>query len=102
MPKTDAARTARATEINGAPIDRFTLAHVAVGAVYGMVGLKFPTVAFMAIGWELIERPLKRSAPGVFPNATQDTAPNAILDAGATMAGWYIGRAIQRGRVSWR
>ncbi len=84
--------TARRGFINGNPIDRFTLAHAAVGGVYGWFGLPWSAVVALAIGWELLERPIKDAVPELFPHPSQDTAENALLDAAAVIGGWWLVR----------
>jgi hypothetical protein len=77
--------------INRAPFDRFTLAHLAGGYLMARAGLSFQAAAALAIGWELVERPLKSSASALFPNPVQDSAPNALVDIGAVLVGHIIG-----------
>lgn len=76
--------------INRTPIDRFTLAHFALGFVLGRTGASFAATVALAIAWEVVERPLKSSAPALFPNPRQDSAPNALVDIGAAMVGFTI------------
>ena len=83
---------ARADEINGAPIDRFTTVHGAFGFLMGAVGLSFGTAATVAIAWEFLERDLKRRWPDVFPHPSQDTPTNAAVDCVAALLGWAAGR----------
>lgn len=82
--------TAKPGEINGDALDRFTLLHFGAGAALGAVGAPWWAVVTVAIGWELLERPLKRKAPELFPHSSQDTVPNAVVepirDAGALIA----------------
>ena len=78
---------AKPGEINGDAVDRFTLAHLAAGAVLGGLRVPLLIVVAVALGWELVERPLKRNYPKAFPHASQDTAQNAIVDAAAVIAG---------------
>lgn len=77
-------------------VDRFTLAHAGVGAVYGLLGFGWAPVVALAIGWELLERPLKNALPGAFPHATQDTAANALMDAAAVITAWWVVRRVRR------
>ena len=84
----DAYRAAEPGEINHAVVDRFTIAHFAVGVLMGAGRMPWWGALAIAVGWELVERPLKRSAPQIFPHATQDTVQNAVGDAVAMMAGW--------------
>lgn len=88
--------TATPGAINGDPVDRFTLAHAGVGFGYGLLKLPFVATVVLAIGWELLERPLKDRFPAMFPHASQDTAPNALLDSAAVLGGWALGRSLRR------
>lgn len=89
-------RTARNNEVNFHIVDRFTLVHFGVGVVLGLIGFKWWAAAGTAIGWEVIERPLKRTIPQIFPHSTQDTFANAAGDATAMVVGWGIVRAMKR------
>jgi hypothetical protein len=81
--------------INQAGIDRFTAGHAAIGALLGAAGVRAELAAITAIGWELAESPLKARFPQIFPHASPDSAQNALLDVGAWMLGYMIGRALQ-------
>lgn len=87
--------TAKPGEINGDAFDRFTLAHFGAGAVLGLLGAPWWMVIAGALGWELLERPLKRNVPEMFPHSSQDTAQNAIVDAGAVIAGAALVKALR-------
>jgi hypothetical protein len=78
--------------INQAPADRFTLAHLVLGFVAGELGASPLQAVAVAVGWELVETPLKRAAPAVFPHASADTLANATVDALAFMAGYLLSR----------
>lgn len=88
-----AQRTARPGEINGDPLDRYTIGHFAAGVLLGLGRVPLGWTIVLAIGWELVERPLKDAYPGLFPHASQDTFANAALDATAVVAGWGTMRA---------
>jgi hypothetical protein len=77
---------------NEAAVDRFTLAHLALGYGLGRIGVSFPISAAIALGWELLERPLKERSPNLFPNPSQDSSPNALMDVGAVLLGHIIAR----------
>ncbi len=81
--------------INKAPVDRFTLAHGGVGAVYGLVRFPWWVALTLGVGWELVEIELKKRIPIIFPYASQDTLPNATIDVIAVMIGWAVGRKIR-------
>ena len=84
------ARAALPGEINYEPIDRFTAAHAAVGFVMGAARVPMPLVITAAVGWEIIERPLKRAHSSLFPSQTQDSFQNATVDALAMILGRYL------------
>lgn len=88
-------RQAAPGEINGDPVDRFTLVHGGAGALLGAIGAPWWLTLGVAIGWELIENPLKDAVPEAFPHASHDTVPNAIFDSLAMMAGWSAAAAIR-------
>jgi hypothetical protein len=77
--------------VNHAFADRFTLAHAAIGAVYGLA-LPLLGALGLALLWELVENPLKRVLPRVFPHPTKDTLRNAVGDVLAVMSGWAAAR----------
>lgn len=81
-------RPAKPGEINYPVFDRFTLAHLAIGVFYGLLGLNAWVSLILAVLWEIIENPLKYYFPQVFPNATADSARNSISDTVAVMSGW--------------
>jgi len=81
-------RTAYPGEINYPPLDRFTAAHYAVGVILGAARVPWWGALIFAVGWEIIERPIKRAAPRLFPHGTQDTVPNMICDALAMVGGY--------------
>lgn len=74
-------------------VDRWTSGHAAMGVLYGSV-TKMPwwLVLGLAIGWEVIENPLKDRYPDFFPDAKHDSIPNAIGDTAAVMFGFLVGR----------
>lgn len=78
--------------INQRPVDRFTLAHLVGGFIAGELGAPPAVAVAVAVGWELLERPLKRAAPGAFPNPSQDSLSNAAVDAAAFLGGYLLSR----------
>jgi hypothetical protein len=87
-------RKARPGEVNHPPVDRFTLAHAAIGAAYALLGLGLLPVVALALAWELVENPLKAWLPKLFPHATADTLPNSIGDTAAVLLGWTLARTL--------
>ena len=81
---------AKPGEVNYDLFDRFTFAHLCVGIAYGVLHLPFGWVALLAIGWEVIENPLKAYLPFAFPNATADTWRNSVGDSAAVLVGWIL------------
>ncbi len=88
-------RPARPGEVDYHAVDKFTIAHYAAGLLTGAARVPWWGALLMAVGWEIVERPLKRSMPGIFPSkGTQDTWPNMIGDVAAMMAGYTTWRII--------
>lgn len=85
---------------NHAVVDRYTIAHLGVGLVYGALGLSFLPALGLAVGWEIAERPLKERVPAIFPQASQDSWPNMIGDIAAVMLGWAALRYLNFLRAS--
>jgi hypothetical protein len=81
---------AKPGEVNHAFVDRFTLVHASIGALYALAGLSAVSACVLALGWELLENPLKAYLPRLFPNATRDTLRNAVGDVLALMCGWTL------------
>ncbi len=78
--------------MNYAFVDRFTLVHAAIGGVYALLGFGALLAFVLAVGWELVENPLKAHVPALFPNATRDTLRNATGDVIALLCGWALVR----------
>jgi hypothetical protein len=78
---------------NQSPVDGYTLLHFATGAALARAGLPWWAAVVAAVGWELAEDRLKRRYPGIFPRSSDDSKENALVDAGAVMLGWGVGRA---------
>lgn len=78
------------SEINEAWIDRFTLGHFILGLGLGDADVGLAPTVVLAIGWEVLERPLKRRFRSAFPHPSQDSGPNSAIDALAVMAGWWV------------
>jgi hypothetical protein len=90
------ARPSLPGEINYEPIDRYTVPHAAAGVVLGAARLPLWAVALVAVGWELVERPLKDAHPSLFPRQSQDSLANAAVDALAMVGGWALWRYATR------
>jgi hypothetical protein len=78
-------------------VDRFTIGHVAWGSMLGLAAVPWWLVLGQAVLWELVENPLKRALPQVFPSARSDSFAAAAVDVAAVMAGWGAMRALPPG-----
>jgi hypothetical protein len=89
-PELRGTATAQPGEINHDVVDRYTLGHVAAGLLFGLGRVPWWAALALAVGWELVERPLKDQYPHAFPYSSQDTVANAVGDIVAVMAGWGV------------
>lgn len=78
-------------------VDRYTFAHAGVGAVMGLLRAPWWLAVGAAVGWEIVERPLKEAYPHLFHQATNDTMDNAVTDAAAWIMGWAVTRRLTDG-----
>jgi hypothetical protein len=76
-------------EANYHLVDRWTVGHVGVGTWLGLLRVPWWGALVVAVGWEIIEQPLKR-----ITQTPRDTFANAAVDALAVMAGWGAIRAL--------
>jgi hypothetical protein len=83
------------SEPNQTPIDLYSFGHLAIGAGLGWAGVRPELAIGSAIAWELLENPLKARYPAIFPFASPDTAPNALLDVAAWMVGYYLASSLR-------
>jgi hypothetical protein len=81
-------------QINYPLVDRFTVGHLAVGTMLGLIAAPWWLAVGTAITWELLEVPLKRTYPGLFPHRSIDTPINKVGDVAAMVAGWAAMRAL--------
>ena len=82
--------------INSAPVDRWTLLHLASGGVSSAFGVPFPVFAVAAIWFEIVENVFQGSIPSVFPHtAPNDSLANATIDVAASMAAWAVVDALK-------
>lgn len=83
---------AKPGEINYPLVDRFTFAHFAIGLGYGYMEFSFWLALLLAVGWEIVENPLKYYASFMFPHGTCDTLQNVLGDVLAVLGGWAVYR----------
>ena len=76
---------------NGKTIDGWTVVHGVAGYAAAKIGFGLLSTFAIAVAWEVIEPKVHRNWPGIFPDGTVDSGPNAATDIGAAMIGWYVG-----------
>jgi len=77
-------------------IDRYSLSHIAVGALFEASRIP-PTVAIGShIVFEAAEDKIKDSVKGIWPDATHDSMQNHIGDVLSFTAGYYATRYLKR------
>lgn len=81
---------AKPGEINGDSIDRFTAGHAAFGVLLGLGRVPWWVALGLAVGWEIVENPLKDRFPKLFPHPSHDAPVNATFDVLAVMTGWTL------------
>jgi hypothetical protein len=86
------------------PVDRYTVGHGMIGFLLGLASVPWWLTLAVAVGWEVVENPLKRAAPSIFPVGAPDTLANSTCDVAAWMAGYGLARALPPGPVPaiWR
>ena len=81
--------------INGAYVDRFTLAHALAGVVAAYWKVTPIQAVVLAVGWEIGEDWLKDRYPSLFPHPSVDTKENALVDVGAFLVAYTMARKTQ-------
>jgi hypothetical protein len=75
------------------PIDIYSAGHAGIGAIMGLAGLSLPAAGGLIVYINFIASDLAGEAPGLFGGAKADDWQNSVLDAAASMAGYYWGRS---------
>ena len=83
-------RSSRPGEINAVFLDRYSILHAASGAFLAARDVPAVGTFLLATTFELVELPLKKHIPIVFPVPTYDTKANAMRDVLAAMVGWGL------------
>ena len=78
-------------------VDRFTIGHGMVGFLLGLASVPWWATLGAAVLWDVVENPLKRALPKVFPDSRPDTLPHVAIDVAAWMAGYGIARLLPPG-----
>jgi hypothetical protein len=80
-----------AAPINEAIVDRFTLAHLGVGAAAGAMRLPLWWVVVGSLMFEIMENLLQPKFLSIFPNtADRDSPMNSSADTLAVILGWWV------------
>lgn len=75
------------------PIDKYTLGHMAWGAVLATVGIPFWGAFVASVVFEMIENPMKKHIPFIFPEPIPDPIGNQVMDTIGVLTGWAIVRS---------
>jgi hypothetical protein len=87
-------RKALPGEVNHDLVDRWTLGHLGAGWGLGLVRAPWWVALGIALGWELVENPLKRHVFRSMIGSTQDTFANSVVDVITLMVGWGMMKAL--------
>lgn len=82
--------------INESVVDIWTATHFVWGVFARAINLPLWLTVLLAFVFELLETPLERLFPAIFPYRTTDTLRNAAGDVGGVTAGWLALDAILR------
>lgn len=85
-------RYAQPGEVNYPVVDRWTGVHFGVGYVLGRLNAPWWVEIMLSVGWEIVEVPLKKRVPAIFPASTIDSPQNKIGDVVAMTLGWAVGK----------
>lgn len=76
-------------------LDRFSLVHVATGAIFEIASIPAPLAIGAQVAFELAENELKKWHAPMFPVSTPDSWQNQIGDVASFVAGYYGARMIK-------
>ena len=80
---------------NQAPLDRYTIGHLAWGTMLGLAQVPWWGALSSTLLFEyVLEDRWKAACPAVFPVPTQDSPANRVLDSTAVMLGWWLMRQL--------
>jgi hypothetical protein len=82
---------------NKGAVDVYTPAHVAIGMVFGMLGVGFGTSMAVAVGYEIIEQFVERSDFGqqLFRSRGPEGPLNVAIDVAVFAAGHWAGSRVR-------
>jgi hypothetical protein len=81
---------------NVAAFDRYSLAHLASGALSAYAGMSFGSTLLLNVAWEASEDAIKEHLPAVFPEASKDSKENALADLLCVVVGYAAVSALVR------
>ena len=85
--------------VNERFFDQYSVAHAAVGAGFGLVGVGAPLALGAHVGFEAIENELKRRRPDMWPDARMDGWQNQSGDMVSFIVGYSFARTLP---IAWR
>ena len=80
---------------NQAPVDRYTVGHLAFGTMLGLARVPWWAALATTLVFEhVLENPMKKAMPKIFPVPTRDSPANSAIDSVAVMLGWWLTRRL--------
>lgn len=76
--------------VNKNIVDRYTYGHFGVGMFIGAWNAPEWLAVLIAVGYEIIEHPIKQKLSNIFPTKTDESFKNAAMDAVTMYAGYKI------------
>lgn len=78
---------------NRSALDKWTFAHLGLGAVLRYRGWSFGQALALAVVWEIIEWPLLESR---IPGRRNESRINLVTDIAANMVGWSLAKNLPK------
>lgn len=83
----------RRRNMNIAPVDGWTLGHIAAGVVAGALRMPFGASIAAAVAYEFVEQGIERTQAGqrIFGSDGPESLVNAVVDVGVFAVGHLVG-----------
>ena len=81
-----------------APVDIFSLWHLALGVGMGAIGVSLASAGGIIIYLNFVAQDLAGEAPGLFGKSKPDTWQNSLSDSAVELGGYYLGRTLYEGK----
>ncbi len=81
-------------EVPKSPIDVYTIGHLAWGAILASIGVPFWGAFAASVVFEIVENPMKKHIPQLFPETVLDPPGNQVMDTVGVLAGWALIRGV--------